>query len=82
MALDYASHGINVNAIAPGLIASDMTKPFLSDEQATHSFLEKIPAGKVGKPEDIAYAAVYLASDESAYVVGHTVVVDGGWTIQ
>ncbi|MBI2430914.1 MAG: glucose 1-dehydrogenase [Candidatus Levybacteria bacterium] len=82
MALDYAPKGINVNAIAPGVIESDMTKPFLSEEASKKSFLDKTPIGRIGKPEDIGYAAVYLASNESDFVVGHTLVVDGGWTIR
>lgn len=81
MALDYAPKHINVNAIAPGVIETDMTKAFLTDEQAKKSFLEKTPLGRIGTPEDIAYAAVYLASPESNFVTGHTLVVDGGWTI-
>lgn len=82
MALDYAPRGICINAIAPGVIASDMTQSFLSDEHAKQAFLEKIPVGRVGIPQDIAHAAVYLASEESSYMVGQTLVVDGGWTIQ
>lgn len=82
MALDYAPRGICINAIAPGVIASDMTQSFLSDEQVKQAFLEKIPVGRVGIPQDIAHAAVYLASEESSYMVGQTLVVDGGWTIQ
>lgn len=82
MALDYAPHGININAIAPGIIASDMTKSLLSDNRSKKGFLDKIPVGRIGTPEDIAYAAVYLASEESNYVVGQTLVVDGGWTIR
>lgn len=82
MALDYASKGIRVNAIAPGVIESDMTKSFLQDENAKKGFLEKTPVGRVGVPEDIAYGAVYLASDESSFVVGQTLVIDGGWTIR
>lgn len=82
MALDYAGLGINVNAIAPGVIESDMTTPMLSDESTKKGFLAKIPSGRIGTPEDIAYAAVYLASDESSYVIGQTFVVDGGWTIR
>jgi len=80
MALDYAKKNINVNTIAPGVIESDMTKPFLNDEQAKKSFLDQTPVGRIGKPEDIGYAAVYLASDESDFVTGATLVVDGGWT--
>lgn len=82
MAVDYAGKGIYVNAIAPGVIASDMTKSLLSDKKSKTDFLSKIPVGRIGAPEDIAYAAVYLASEESNYVVGQTIVVDGGWTIQ
>jgi NAD(P)-dependent dehydrogenase (short-subunit alcohol dehydrogenase family) len=81
MALDYAHHGISVNAIAPGVIESDMTNPLLSDEQTKKTLLEKIPVGRIGTPEDIAHAAVYLGSEESDYMVGQTLVVDGGWTI-
>lgn len=81
MALDYAPKGICVNAIAPGVIDTDMTKAFLSNEQAKQGFLSKTPVGRVGTPEDIAHGAVYLASDESNFVVGQTLVIDGGWTI-
>lgn len=80
MALDFASKGININAIAPGVIDTDMTKPFLTNEEAKKSFLDKTPVGRVGTPDDIAYGAVYLASPESDFVTGHTLVIDGGWT--
>lgn len=82
MALDYSQKGICVNAIAPGVIESDMTKPFLSSEEGKKGFLSKIPVGRIGTPDDIAFAAVYLASDESDYVVGQSLVVDGGWTVR
>ena len=79
MAIDYASKNININAIAPGIIESDMTKPFLSDQAAAKSFLDQTPVGRIGKPEDIGWGAVYLASSESDFVTGHTLVIDGGW---
>lgn len=82
MALDFAPKNIFVNGIAPGIIATDMTKGFLNDPAAKKAFLDKTPVGRVGRPEDIGYAAVYLASDESDFVVGHNLVVDGGWTIR
>ena len=82
MAIDYAPRGINVNAIAPGVIESDMTEAFLSDEVTKTAFLAKIPVGRIGTPEDIANIAVYLASNESDYMAGQTIVVDGGMTIQ
>lgn len=80
MALDYASRQINVNAIAPGIIETEMTKPFLMDEGMRQDFLAKTPIGRIGKPEDIAYAALYLACRESDFVTGQTLIVDGGWT--
>lgn len=82
MALDYGSKNININAIAPGVIESDMTKSLLTDEAAKTGLLSQTPIGKIGKPEDIAYGAVYLASDESNFVTGHILVIDGGWTIK
>ncbi|MDO8620717.1 MAG: glucose 1-dehydrogenase [Candidatus Levybacteria bacterium] len=80
MALDFGPKNINVNAIAPGVVETDMTQSFLQDENAKKSFLDKIPIGRIGKPLDIAYAALYLASDESDFVTGETLIVDGGWT--
>lgn len=80
MALDLGPKNINVNAIAPGVIETDMTKGFLQDENAKKGFLDKIPMGRIGKPLDIAYAALYLASDESDFITGEILVVDGGWT--
>lgn len=82
MALDYAPKGINVNAIAPGIIESEMTKPMLTNAEAKNGFIEKTPVGRIGIPEDIAYAVVYLASDESDFVAGQTLIIDGGWTIR
>lgn len=80
MALDLGPKNINVNAIAPGIIETDMTQGFLQDENAKKGFLNKIPMGRIGKPLDIAYAALYLASDESDFITGEILVVDGGWT--
>jgi 3-oxoacyl-[acyl-carrier protein] reductase len=82
MALDYAPKGIFVNGIAPGVIASDMTSPMLKNDAVKNDFLAKTPVGRIGTPEDIAHAAVFLASSESDFIVGQTIVVDGGWTIR
>lgn len=79
LALDLASKKINVNAIAPGVIKTAMTTDILKDPKMAEGMLAQTPMGRLGEPEDIAYAALYLASDESDFVTGHTLVVDGGW---
>jgi len=79
MALDLAPKGINVNAIGPGVIETDMTKGMLGDEKAKMGLMTRIPKGRVGKPEDIGAAAAFLASDEADYVNGTVLYVDGGW---
>jgi len=79
MASDLASKGINVNAIGPGFIGTDMTKLFSDNKEVMASFLAKIPMGRVGKPEDIGAAAAFLASDEADYITGVVLYVDGGW---
>jgi 3-oxoacyl-[acyl-carrier protein] reductase len=76
LAQEVASRNVTVNCIAPGFIATPMTDA-LNDQQKEAIFT-KIPAGKMGSPEDIAAAAVYLASEEAAYVTGHTLHVNGG----
>lgn len=78
-ALDLAPLKIRVNAICPGIITSEMTKSYLENEEAKKSFLAQTPLGFVGEPEDIASMAVYLASDESRFVTGQMMTVDGGW---
>lgn len=79
MALDLAKKGINVNAIAPGVIETDMTKDMLSDEKTKAGLMARIPKGRVGKPEDIGAAAAFLASNEADYITGIVLYVDGGW---
>ncbi len=79
LALDLGKKGINVNAIAPGVIDTDMTKDMLSDEQTKQGLMARIPKGRVGKPEDIGAAAAFLASDEADYITGAVLYVDGGW---
>lgn len=79
LANEWAEHNVNVNAIAPGYIATEMNTALLNDETRNRQILERIPAGRWGQPEDFEGTVVYLASRASNYVHGHTVVVDGGW---
>ena len=78
-AVEWAQYGIRVNAIAPGTIVTKQTEGLLQDPVMLESRLNKIPLNRLGKPEDVAGAAIFLASEASAYVTGHTLVVDGGW---
>ncbi|MBL4646985.1 MAG: SDR family oxidoreductase [Rhizobiales bacterium] len=79
LANEWAPHGVNVNAIAPGYIATDNTEALRADPARSKSILERIPAGRWGKAEDIAGITVFLASSASDYVHGTIVTVDGGW---
>lgn len=79
MANELAPHGINVNAIAPGYMATDNTAPLRADPARNKAILERIPAGRWGTPDDLKGVAVFLASEASSYLQGYTVAVDGGW---
>jgi 2-dehydro-3-deoxy-D-gluconate 5-dehydrogenase len=79
MANELAVKGVQVNAIAPGYISTDNTAALRADETRNRQILERIPTGRWGKPEDIAGAALFLASPASDYVTGHILAVDGGW---
>lgn len=79
MANELAVKGVQVNAIAPGYIATNNTAALQADETRNRQILERIPVGRWGRPEDIAGAAVFLASPASDYVAGHILTVDGGW---
>lgn len=79
LANEWARHNINVNAIAPGYMATDNTAALRADEARNSAILERIPAGRWGVPADLAGPVVFLASDASNYVNGFTVAVDGGW---
>ncbi|MEO7443950.1 MAG: SDR family oxidoreductase, partial [Ferruginibacter sp.] len=76
---EWASKGINVNAIAPGYIATANTTALRDDTERNESILSRIPAGRWGEPEDLKGPAVFLASDAAAYVHGTVFTVDGGW---
>jgi 2-deoxy-D-gluconate 3-dehydrogenase len=79
LANEWATKGINVNAIAPGYIATNNTAALQADETRNRQILERIPEGRWGSPEDIGGAAVFLASRAADYVQGHVLAVDGGW---
>ena len=76
---EWAVHGVNVNGIAPGYIATDNTAQLRADEDRSKSILARIPAGRWGKAEDIAGTTVFLASPASDYINGTIITVDGGW---
>lgn len=76
---EWASKGVQVNAIAPGYMATDNTAALRNNPERSRQILERIPTGRWGDPEDLAGAAVFLASAASDYVNGHVLVVDGGW---
>jgi NAD(P)-dependent dehydrogenase (short-subunit alcohol dehydrogenase family) len=79
-AVEWAKHGIRVNAIGPGYVRTRMTKGALSEPDTHARVLAATPLGRVAEPEDLAGAAVFLASRASEYVTGHVLMVDGGWT--
>lgn len=79
LANEWAAQGINVNAIAPGYIATDNTEALRNDMARNQAILERIPAGRWGEPDDLRGVTLFLASAASNYVHGTTIVVDGGW---
>jgi NAD(P)-dependent dehydrogenase (short-subunit alcohol dehydrogenase family) len=81
VAVDFAKAGIRANCICPGTSETAITKDVLANEQLRNMLLAPIPMGRFGQPDDIAKAALFLASDLSAYITGATIPVDGGWTM-
>jgi NAD(P)-dependent dehydrogenase (short-subunit alcohol dehydrogenase family) len=81
MAAELAPHGINVNAVAPGTTATEMTRSTLGTDEGLAWQLARIPMGRVGQPDDIAAVVVFLCSPEASYITGHTLVADGGWLL-
>lgn len=79
MAVELAKDGINVNAVAPGSIESDMSAALKKDPKLMEGTLSQIPKGRIGKPEDIGAACTFLASEEADYITGSVIYVDGGW---
>jgi len=80
LAVEWAPHGINVNAVAPTFIRTPGTEKWLSDEDFRADLLSRIPLGRVGEPIDVAGAVVFLASPAAALITGTTLLIDGGWT--
>lgn len=81
LATEWAKYNIRVNAICPGVFVTDMTKGLLKDKGFQQMIKASVPMGRSGNPDELAGAAVYLASNASSYTTGHALVVDGGWTI-
>jgi 2-deoxy-D-gluconate 3-dehydrogenase len=79
LANEWAPHGVQVNAIAPGYIVTNNTDALRSDGEREAEIRARIPAGRWGRPEDLAGAAVFLSSPAADYVTGHILAVDGGW---
>lgn len=82
IAADYGQAGIRANAICPGAIATDLSLSFLENAPDVRKIVESVPAGRMGRPEEIAELATYLAGDAAAFVQGAAMVIDGGWTIR
>lgn len=81
LAIEWAPYGIRVNAVAPTFVETELTRTMLQDESFRSEAMRRIPMGKFARPEHVADAVLYLASDMSAMVTGHTLPVDGGWVI-
>jgi glucose 1-dehydrogenase len=81
LAQEYAEHGIRINGIAPGAIRTPINRPAWEAPVAEAALMKLIPYGRIGEPDDIAKAAVWLASDESDYVTGASLFVDGGMAL-
>jgi NAD(P)-dependent dehydrogenase (short-subunit alcohol dehydrogenase family) len=81
-ALEYAQQGIRVNCVCPGYIATPMTASGMQDPERMARIIASEPVGRVGQPEEVAEAVVWLCSDAASFVTGHTMTVDGGYVAQ
>ncbi len=82
LALEWAPHGINVNALAPGPFGTEMNRPLLENPVAYRAFADRIPLNRWGEPEELAGPLLFLASQASSFMTGAVLTVDGGWTAQ
>ena len=81
-AIQYAGEGIRANSVHPGIIETPMTAASLADPEGNRRWLSGTPLGRLGEPDDVAYGVLFLASDESSFMTGSELVIDGGWTAQ
>ena len=79
LALELASSGIRVNALAPGIVKTDFNKELWQAPDAAKQLARSVPLGRLAEPEDVARAALFLASDDSSYITGAVIPIDGGW---
>jgi len=80
LAVEWGKHTVRVNAICPGVFATDMTNSYLKDKQFKDMIKNKVPLGRPAKPDELVGTVIYLASKASGYITGHALVIDGGWT--
>jgi NAD(P)-dependent dehydrogenase (short-subunit alcohol dehydrogenase family) len=81
LGVEWGKYNINVNAIAPGMVESDLTRTRLEDPSLRKHFLERVPLGRIGQPEDLVGVVIYLSSEASNWITGQTIVIDGGQTL-